>query len=688
MIYSVRARQGRAAILGFGILCANIAVADPASTSKWHPWIEAGGMASTEDSRSETIIFAPLLQGERVLFFSHLRGQFSEGANAEGNAALGVRMMHSSGANVGAWVGFDQRRTRFDNAFNQISGGIEVLTPVFDFRANGYLPLNGRAHIASSTSQSVTRDSSTSISATAAALLLGTALTIETTTTQTRTDTTTTQTTDRALHEFALHGFDAEVGVRVPLHKLSLAAVIRGSRVLPELRFFGGGYWFGRNGVDPVAGPRVRAELRFDDVFAPLPGSRLTFESRYQFDTSRHHQLEAGLRLRVPFAGGGRQRRETVQAALTPQERRMTEALVRDPDVVTNTATVVETTLSSAVAVTEAVTRTSENVLDDATDVALNHVTFATDAAELAAAIAAGGNRLIIAQNAGGAINLTAAGGQVLQNDQTLQGGGSTISVRGATTGTVVPFTAPGAAPTLINTTNSPVVTAASNNHIHGVTIQGAGQGSGLGANSGILGQNGSSNVRVSQVTVSDVGGWGVRFQNNGSNLRILNSSVSNTGQAALSFDSDNDRITVSGNAVSNTLIHGLFFISNNTNVAVTGNSFSNTNNNGIEVNGAGNAITFANNSLSAIGNDAFDLDGNNVFTIAGNTISGNIGSDIFEFDSLPAATMQNSTGNVNATTAVGGLVCNTVTGGAGAFTGSISFADGTVLQDNVAPCN
>ncbi|HBF61402.1 MAG TPA: hypothetical protein DDW48_08225, partial [Methyloceanibacter sp.] len=37
---------------------------------KWHPWMESGGTVSNEDSRTESVLFAPLWQSATALFFT------------------------------------------------------------------------------------------------------------------------------------------------------------------------------------------------------------------------------------------------------------------------------------------------------------------------------------------------------------------------------------------------------------------------------------------------------------------------------------------------------------------------------------------------------------------------------------------------------------------------------------------
>lgn len=308
---------------------------------KWHPWIGLGGYLSNERSRGEGTLWAPVWQSQTALVFTDIRGKFFDEDAQEGNFALGLRVMRPSGWNLGAWGGWDIRHTELNSTFNQASFGFEALRANFDLRANGYV-VTDRSHV--STFVTAGTSGSVSVSSTTAGLV--------TTTTTTSTQTTRVRTT--RIFEHALNGFDAEVGFRVPLESW-FGTRGGGSSDNPrhELRLYGGGFWFDADNVEEIAGPRLRAELRFNDVLGRLPGSRLTFESEYKYDDVRDHQLEAGVRLRIPF--GGRRN------GLNAQERRMMERLERDTDIVTNTERT-DSTTSTTTTTTSISQTTAEEV--------------------------------------------------------------------------------------------------------------------------------------------------------------------------------------------------------------------------------------------------------------------------------------------------------------------------------------
>src|SRR5690606_25151662 len=115
------------------------------------------------------------------------------------------------------------------------------------------------------------------------------------------------------LYEIAMWGADAEIGWRVPLERFGYDpawelglkdADDAHSGRHHELRLYAGGYYFDHADFDgEVAGPRARAEWRIDNIFEDWDGSRLTFEAAWQHDDVREHQIEGGVRLRIPLGG-------------------------------------------------------------------------------------------------------------------------------------------------------------------------------------------------------------------------------------------------------------------------------------------------------------------------------------------------------------------------------------------------
>ncbi len=271
-------------------------------------------------------------------------------------------------------------------------------------------------------------------------------------------------------------GVDAEIGMRLPVEAINL------DPAKLDLRIYGGGYYFDNNDADDaIAGPKVRAELRFNDVIAAAPGSRLTLETVYTSDDVRGDRVEVGGRFRIPLGDGPR------FAALTAQEQQMTERIRRDTDVV-STAKSVTTTVN---------TLSTEAVEDAATKVALTNVAYvdgATAGGISAVAAAEGANTLIVAQGGNG--NITS--NVLLQTQQTLVGGGATITLKGATTGTLVQFTAPGSQATIDGQAGNYAVRLVDDTHAAGLNIN-----TGAATGGFIVGAQ-TLNVNTNNVVIED----------------------------------------------------------------------------------------------------------------------------------------------------------------------------------------
>lgn len=418
-----------AGIAAFG----TTAAAQDLSAPKWTPWLEFGGFYGSNDtSRGEAVLWVPLAQGNTSLLFGEARGKLFEDDLREGNFALGYRQMTPGGWNLGLWGGYDVRRSAFGNTFHQLAGGIEALSDRWDFRANAYLPLDDSKNVFMASSI-VTTGPELAFTGTTIGLV-----------------TTITSTTTR-LDEVALWGFDAEIGTKLFATPLDLS----GPR--HELRLYAGAYHFDHSDLpSSVTGPRVRAEWRMDDVIDRWAGSRLTLEAEYSHDKLRNDRVEVGARLRLPFGDSGS---GLASRTLSAQERRMSEGLERDTDIVTDTRTTTSGTVSTE----------TEAVEDAITGVRFDSVASIDGSGNLTTtSSAAGANALIIVDGSAGIM----FGTQTLQADQTLLGGGTTIDVRGVTSGIVVTFAAPGTRPSFFNDGNAATLTiGGANNHVRGVNL-------------------------------------------------------------------------------------------------------------------------------------------------------------------------------------------------------------------------
>ncbi|MBO9509309.1 inverse autotransporter beta domain-containing protein [Thalassospira sp. A3_1] len=263
------------------------AKAEEGDTPKWGPHLDLEDKAGTNRNLGEVDLFMPLLQNEDTLFFTNLRTRMDDGSSVEGNFGVGLRHMLGSGWNVGGIAYFDRRKSEWDNYYNQITLGLEALSTDWDFRTNAYVPQGSRVR---------------NVDALNEVSLSGTTISF------------------RGGEERSMAGFDGEIGWRLPVYE---------PEAPQQIRLFAGGYHFFADEVADITGPRLRAEMTFDEVPWLWDGSRFSIGSEWQHDNPRGSQGFVTARLRIPlqFFGSGRKR-------LTPMERRMTDPVVRDIDIV------------------------------------------------------------------------------------------------------------------------------------------------------------------------------------------------------------------------------------------------------------------------------------------------------------------------------------------------------------------
>ena len=578
----------------------------PPAPKKWLPWVEGGGYLSTEQHRGEASLFAPIWQSSVALMFFQGTGRVFEDDIEEGNFALGFRQMTGSGWNFGLWAGYDVRNTEIDNTFHQVSFGFEALSDRWDVRANGYVAVS---------------DPEAS-PALAQVFLSGNTIFMT------------------GGEEVPLSGFDGEVG-----YKLFGSSGHGGGWGLKdgpayqgrshELRVYAGGYYFDDDdALDEVAGAKARVEWRIDDVIAALPGSRLTFEGEVRYDDVRDDQWEGGVRLRIPFGGGGTDARATLLASLTAQERRMTEGLERDVDIVT--------TVSK-----------EEKVFDVLTGVRFDRAEVVEGGSDLQGALDGNGaNSLIVLDGD------TTSGSFTVGPSQTLQGGGSTIQVTGVKSGVTKSFTAPGSKPFLEQTLNQAVVTVDSDTHLAGLGIQGGGPSAGFDNHGIQSAADGVSNVAITDTTIRNTAITGINFTNdhnkilisrtsvegssfgiifglNNRNIALQTVDVSDIVAIGIGFAEGNSDVTLQDVTTSNTGLEGIVFDSNNsglklTNVLVDGTGAAG---NGIRFADGNSDVTMENVTVRNAANDGIQFNDNNSNVTISDTSIENIGDRGIHFN-------------------------------------------------------
>jgi hypothetical protein len=283
--------NNRTLLLCATALCATLAPSLPAIAEDaplWGPHLEVGGKVGTKTDVGETTLFVPLFQTFDRLIYTDIRGSFGSPGSQEVNAGLGIRQIIDNRWIVGAYGFLDYRRSQHNNHFTQVTLGAEAMTERLGLRANVYLPFGKTVHQAASHDSASVGDASITV---------------------------------RGGEERAMRGIDAEASVLTGLSLLGDGS--------DALWVHGGGYAFWEDKADTVWGPRVRAEYRVDDVL--FAGSRVSLIAEYQYDEPRGSQGFLGARLRLPL-----QRVDDTdgRSRLTPLQKRMTETVTRDVDIV------------------------------------------------------------------------------------------------------------------------------------------------------------------------------------------------------------------------------------------------------------------------------------------------------------------------------------------------------------------
>ncbi|MFH1804585.1 MAG: inverse autotransporter beta domain-containing protein [Pseudomonadota bacterium] len=490
----------------------------PEQTGKWGPHIDLEGKAGTDRNLGETDLFIPLWQDDYTLTFANIRVRMDDDNSHEGNFGVGIRQMLESGWNIGGYGYFDRRHSPYDNKFNQVTFGAEALSLDWDVRANAYVPVGTTSYM---------EDNLSTADFSGASIMY------------------------RQGEERALRGFDAEIGWRAPLFEATAPQ---------QLRLYAGGYRFTENDVDTVQGPRGRLDLTFDEVPFLWEGSRFSLGAEIQHDDPRGTQSFASFRLRIPLQNFG----DNPKPRLSAIERRMTDPIIRDIDIV-----------SQAGQFTKA-----EEITSTANGNAITLVSSATtSSADLANTISsAGANSTVILNGSFANVNSRLD----VQDGQTIMGSGN-LSVQ-TPSGRTVSITTPGAslsgdgAPPAGFGSPNHIFNMADNSRLVGVNVSTTFAGAAMAVRI-----NGVDNVEIinSTLTSNATGNtsFGIQILGNAQNTVIRGNTITSTsdhvfayalgvvGSSNLVFE--NNTLNVSG-ATNN---HLIFFNNNNTNLSGSGNS-------------------------------------------------------------------------------------------------------------------
>lgn len=466
-------------------------------SGRWGASVDIGGQIGNGRKIGETSLFVPLWQNSDSLLFTDIRGMFDNRQAREGNFGLGVRHMLGNGWNFGAYGYFDVRRSALGNTFHQATIGFEALSENLDVRANVYLPVGGSEKTIDMEGWSTTTHSAPHL------VLTGTQLGIQTT--------STTTTGRMTVTEKAMRGVDAEVGVRLPVFPEELKL---------DMRAFAGGYHFEADGMRDISGPRGRLELTARD-FAGLSGVRLTAGVTYQNDNVRGDQWIASARLRVPL-----QAPSTLSDTppLSYMESRMTDAVVRDVDIVSDSRTETATSTTTQVLSSEA----AINTWNGQTVTSVVQVDAAAGQTGLQGALDGGGAGAVVVAN--GDFD-AAATTTYVRAQTTLLGGGMALRVRGANSGTELDFIAPGAAGSISGSLvgSSGMVQLSDDSVVAGMRIEHNNPDSFLNNPIGIYAHSISNAYIIDNVISSQSEGgtaFGVRIENS-ENITVIGNTIS-----------------------------------------------------------------------------------------------------------------------------------------------------------------
>ncbi len=226
--------------------------------AEWRPFAEIDGTWRSGDSSAGAGFFLPILLDSGSAIFIDTQGSFIQGGVQRGSIGAGYRVRQDNGWVLGAYGYYDYLNSSLDNSFHQLSLGAEALGPVFETRANFYLPLGSGKEI----------DGAGRGEIDGGKLMF------------------------REGMERARTGADIEAGMRVPLGAAGDTM---------QLKVFAGSYWYGGKNIDDMFGAKLRAELSFADLPGLPGGSTVTIGASGTYDNQDRLKGAAMARLRIPL---------------------------------------------------------------------------------------------------------------------------------------------------------------------------------------------------------------------------------------------------------------------------------------------------------------------------------------------------------------------------------------------------
>ena len=295
--------------------------------------LTAGVQFRDDEAEGLGDVFVPAWRFPSGLLFVNPRATRTDSDAEEYGVGLGYRQLFSRReVIVGANAYYDYRDTGH-STYDQWGAGLELLSRWLDARANGYWPEDTHHTVAEASESSTSRSTRTEEGWTdpyAADHEIAQSYVVE----QTTRTTTTTRYYEQ--YEQALEGWDAEVGLRLPLPARARAL---------EPRVFGGYYRYDAEYGEDIEGFKARVELR-------LLSSFFLDAAWYEDDDLTGSDYYVGGRFSVPLdlaaAAHGRNPFATFRSRLRGEARgfdaRLTEMVMRDPQVRLETSAFIERT--------------------------------------------------------------------------------------------------------------------------------------------------------------------------------------------------------------------------------------------------------------------------------------------------------------------------------------------------------
>jgi len=292
-------------------------------TFEWEAPVTLGIFSGDEGVFGQADLFLPFYRYDKGLLFFSPRVSASDNQQEEVNIGIGVRHLIDARCPfiLGANLYYDGRWSRYNNRFDQLGVGLELLSSRIDLRANYYLPEQDKYRIDSVRTETVTQrervsqvyDNWFEPYAENSQILqdYGERMT----TRRTLITETSWQVFDR--YEAALEGFDAEVGWRMPWLE-----------DWADTRLFVGYQYFDNPFGDDFKGAKGRMEVRlFNDL--------LTFDAHlYEDEDLNLTDYLVGARLRLPLGLPG-VKPSWRQGDGGDLSARLTEMVMRDPKIQT-----------------------------------------------------------------------------------------------------------------------------------------------------------------------------------------------------------------------------------------------------------------------------------------------------------------------------------------------------------------